>query len=109
MDLEDRAYIVYVATQRWLAIRLDAIGAFLILAVALLVAVGSSGISPSQVGLLLTYCVSLVQMMGMLTRQSAEVEVSFYLYFVFTSGFLLLMILSIILSPSLTLFASISK
>lgn len=81
MDLEDRAYIVYVATQRWLAIRLDAIGSFLILAVALLVAVGSSGISPSQVGLLLTYCVSLVQMMGMLTRQSAEVEVSFYLYY----------------------------
>jgi hypothetical protein len=96
MDLEDRAYIVYVATQRWLALRLDAIGALLILAVALLVvrllsppclfsfrtashvsllsfspffqAIGPSGISPSQVGLLLTYTVSLVQMFGMLTR-----------------------------------------
>jgi ATP-binding cassette subfamily C (CFTR/MRP) protein 1 len=99
MDLEDRAYVVYVATQRWLAVRLDAVGALLILAVALLVvralprfflllircsqkliylfisfyvcrlqAIGPSGISPSQVGLLLTYTVSLVQMFGMLTR-----------------------------------------
>ena len=98
MDVEDRAYILYTSTQRvglslcipfvlcisnrppifiasqWLAIRLDSIGALLILAVALLVAVGNSGISPSQVGLLLTYTVSLVQMMGMLTRQTAEVE-----------------------------------
>lgn len=60
--LQDRAYILYTSTQRWLAVRLDAIGALLILAVALLVAVGNSGISPSQVGLLLTYTVSLVQM-----------------------------------------------
>jgi ATP-binding cassette, subfamily C (CFTR/MRP), member 1 len=62
MDLENRAYVVYVATQRWLAIRLDAIGALLILAVALFVAVGNSSVSPAQVGLLLTYVVSLVQM-----------------------------------------------
>lgn len=41
---------------------MDAIGALLILAVALLVAIGPSGISPSQIGLLLTYTVSLVQM-----------------------------------------------
>ncbi|KAL7411550.1 ABC protein [Mrakia frigida] len=74
MDVEDRAYILYTTTQRWLAIRLDAIGSLLILAVALLVSVGSSGISPSQTGLLLTYTVSLVQMFGMLTRQTAEVE-----------------------------------
>lgn len=62
MDLENRAYIVYVATQRWLAIRLDFCGAFLILAIALLVSVGPSGVSPAQVGLLLTYTVGLVQM-----------------------------------------------
>lgn len=46
-------------------------GAILILVVALLVAIGPSN-SPAQVGLLLTYTVSLVQMFGMLTRQAAE-------------------------------------
>lgn len=94
MDLENRAYILYVVTQRWyaawpcsylskseltsscsyyarLAIRLDVMGAILILVVALLVAIGPSN-SPAQVGLLLTYTVSLVQMFGMLTRQAAE-------------------------------------
>lgn len=97
MDLENRAYMVYVVTQRWLAVRLDLMGAVLILVVALLVAIGPSN-SPAQVGLLLTYTVSLVgplsppvdhstaaandvlplcsqvQMAGMYTRQSAEVE-----------------------------------
>jgi hypothetical protein len=48
---------------RWLAVRLDMIGAILILVVALLVAVGPTN-SPAQVGLLLTYTVSLVQMLG---------------------------------------------
>lgn len=43
------------------------IGAILILVVALLVAVGPAN-SPAQVGLLLTYTVSLVQMLGFVGR-----------------------------------------
>jgi ATP-binding cassette, subfamily C (CFTR/MRP), member 1 len=50
-------------------------GAFMVLAVAIMCAVGINGISPSQIGLVLSYTTMLTQLFGMLTRQSAEVEV----------------------------------
>ncbi|KAG8979673.1 hypothetical protein FRB90_008018, partial [Tulasnella sp. 427] len=73
-DLEDRALFLTCTNQRWLAIRLDFMGAFLIFIVALLSAVDVGGANPAQIGLVLVYCVSLTQILGMVTRQSAEVE-----------------------------------
>ncbi|KAF8802448.1 P-loop containing nucleoside triphosphate hydrolase protein [Phlegmacium glaucopus] len=74
IDLENRALILTVTNQRWLAIRLDFCGAILVLSVALFVALGVSGSSAAQVGLVLTYTTSLTQACRMMTRQSAEVE-----------------------------------
>ncbi|KAF8896584.1 P-loop containing nucleoside triphosphate hydrolase protein [Infundibulicybe gibba] len=74
IDLENRALFLTVTNQRWLAIRLDFCGAILVFSVAILAAVGISGISPAQVGLVLTYTTSLTQLCGLVTRQSAEVE-----------------------------------
>ncbi|KAG6837247.1 hypothetical protein H0H93_012642 [Arthromyces matolae] len=84
IDLENRALYLTVTTQRrvvfhtrvnkWLAIRIDLCGACLVFVVAIFAVVGIRGISPAEVGLILTYTTSLTQTCGMLTRQTAEVE-----------------------------------
>ncbi|KAJ7040911.1 ABC protein [Mycena alexandri] len=74
IDLENRALFLTVTNQRWLAVRLDALGSVLVFVVGLFAAVGLSGISPAEVGLILTYTTSLTQMFAVTTRLSAEVE-----------------------------------
>jgi ABC-type multidrug transport system fused ATPase/permease subunit len=74
MDLEDRAYVLTYSNQRWLAIRLDLLGALLVFAVAIMCAAGGGGLQPSEIALCLTYMTQITQMFGMVTRQSAEVE-----------------------------------
>ncbi|KJA26268.1 hypothetical protein HYPSUDRAFT_36540 [Hypholoma sublateritium FD-334 SS-4] len=74
IDLENRALVLNITNQRWLAVRLDFCGAMLVFFVAIFAVCGVSGISAAQVGLILTYTTSLTQACSMLTRQSAEVE-----------------------------------
>lgn len=74
VDLENRALFLSVTNQRWLAIRLDFLGGIMVFVVAILAVSGTNGISPAQVGLVLTYTTSLTQLCGLVTRQSAEVE-----------------------------------
>ncbi|KAJ7116426.1 P-loop containing nucleoside triphosphate hydrolase protein [Mycena epipterygia] len=74
IDLENRALFLTVTNQRWLAIRLDVCGAVMVFTVAIFAVVGVSGISPAQIGLVLTYTTQLTQMCSMVTRQSAELE-----------------------------------
>lgn len=73
IDLEDRAYFLTAVNQRWLSIRIDSIGAIMALVTGVMAAVGINGVSPAQIGLILTFTVSLTQSFGMVTRQSAEV------------------------------------
>ncbi|KAK7032833.1 ABC protein [Favolaschia claudopus] len=74
IDLENRALFLTVTNQRWLAIRLDVCGALMVFIVAIFAVVGVSGISPAEIGLVLTYTTQLTQMCNMVTRQSAELE-----------------------------------
>ncbi|KZT00765.1 ABC protein [Laetiporus sulphureus 93-53] len=74
IDLEDRAAFLTVTNQRWLALRLDTLGGIMTFTVAMLTVTDVAGISPAQIGLVLTYSTSLVQMCNVVTRQSAEVE-----------------------------------
>jgi ABC-type multidrug transport system fused ATPase/permease subunit len=74
MDLEDRAYLLTAGNQRWLAVRLDFLGACLVFAVAIMSAEGGAGLNASQIALCLTYMTQITQILGMMTRQSAEVE-----------------------------------
>jgi len=53
---------------------LDFLGALMILAVGLMAVCQINGITPSQIGLVLSYMTSLSQSFSMMTRQSAEVE-----------------------------------
>ncbi|KAH8112628.1 ABC protein [Phellopilus nigrolimitatus] len=74
VDLENRALYLTITNQRWMAIRLDFMGALLVFIIAMFTVTGVSGINPAQIGLVLTYTTQLTQMCGMLTRQYAEVE-----------------------------------
>ncbi|ETW82987.1 ABC transporter [Heterobasidion irregulare TC 32-1] len=74
IDLENRALFLTVTNQRWLAIRLDFLGAIVVFVVALFAVVGVSALNAAQIGLVLTYTTTLTQLCSLLTRQSAEVE-----------------------------------
>ncbi|TRM58678.1 ABC protein [Schizophyllum amplum] len=74
VDLENRALLLTVTNQRWLAIRLDLMGGVLVFLVAILAVVGVNGINAAQIGLILTYASMLTQLSSMFTRQSAELE-----------------------------------
>ncbi|KAF5334268.1 hypothetical protein D9758_015549 [Tetrapyrgos nigripes] len=74
IDLENRALFLTVTNQRWLAVRLDSLGAILVFFVAMFAVIGVSGISPAEIGLVLSYSTTLTQLCSIVTRQSAEVE-----------------------------------
>lgn len=69
MDYENMAYFVSIINQRWLGVRLDALGAIMVLVVAILATAGSNSITPGQVGIALSYVVSVAQAASWLTRQ----------------------------------------
>ncbi|KAL1740116.1 P-loop containing nucleoside triphosphate hydrolase protein [Schizophyllum fasciatum] len=74
VDIENRAYWLTVTNQRWLGIRLDAMGAALTFVVAMLAVGTRFSISPSQTGVVLSYILSVQQAFGWLVRQWAEAE-----------------------------------
>lgn len=70
----DSAYYLTFANQRWLSVRLDAIGNVLVFTVGILVVTSRFSVSPSIGGLVLSYILSIVQMIQFTVRQLAEVE-----------------------------------
>ncbi|KAK8218735.1 ABC transporter [Phyllosticta capitalensis] len=74
IDEMDSAYFLTFSNQRWLSIRLDAIGSILVFVCGLLVVTSRFNVSPSIAGLVLSYILSIVQMFQFSVRQLAEVE-----------------------------------
>jgi ATP-binding cassette, subfamily C (CFTR/MRP), member 1 len=74
IDAMNGCYFLTFANQRWLSIRLDIIGNLLILTVGVLVVTSRFTVNPSIGGLVLSYILSIVQMIQMTVRQLAEVE-----------------------------------
>ncbi|CAK3849796.1 ABC transporter [Lecanosticta acicola] len=74
VDSMDGAYFLTFANQRWLSTRLDALGNLLVFTVGILVVTGRASINPSTGGLVLSYILSIVQMIQFTVRQLAEVE-----------------------------------
>ncbi|KAI1805517.1 P-loop containing nucleoside triphosphate hydrolase protein [Daldinia bambusicola] len=68
------AYYLTYSNQRWLSVRLDAIGNALVFTVGILVVTSRFEVSPSIGGLILSYILSIVQMFQFTVRQLAEVE-----------------------------------
>ncbi|OCK82842.1 hypothetical protein K432DRAFT_402511 [Lepidopterella palustris CBS 459.81] len=74
IDDMNSAYYLTFANQRWLSIRLDAIGNMLVFTTGILVVTSRFSVSPSIGGLVLSYILSIVQMIQFTVRQLAEVE-----------------------------------
>lgn len=55
IDMQDRAYLLTKAGEVWLNMRFGWLGAFLMLAIALLCALGSKTVGAATVGLIMTY------------------------------------------------------
>ncbi len=68
------ADLLTVINQRWLAIRLDLMGALLTLSVAAIAVGQRTQISSSKIGLILSTVISIQQAFSMIIRQSTEVE-----------------------------------
>jgi ATP-binding cassette subfamily C (CFTR/MRP) protein 1 len=74
IDNMNAAYFITFANQRWLSVRLDVIGNSLVFVVGILVVTSRFQVNPSIGGLVLSYILSIVQMIQFTVRQLAEVE-----------------------------------
>ncbi|KAI0917113.1 hypothetical protein AcV5_007675 [Taiwanofungus camphoratus] len=74
IDYENRAYWLTIANQRWLAIRLDMLGALLIFLVALLAVIARFTISPSKTGISLSYILLVQQSFNQIVRLGSTLE-----------------------------------
>lgn len=74
IDEMNSAYYLTFSNQRWLSIRLDMVGNALVFTVGILVVTSRFSVSPSIGGLVLSYILSIVQMLQFSIRQLAEVE-----------------------------------
>ena len=77
VDANLRAYFPSINANRWLAVRLEFIGSFIILAAAafavISVATGST-LSAGMVGLAMSYALQITQSLNWIVRQTVEVE-----------------------------------
>ena len=74
LDDMNSAYYLTFSNQRWLSLRLDAIGNILVFVTGILVVTSRFSVPPSISGLVLSYILAIVQMMQFSVRQLSEVE-----------------------------------
>ncbi|KAL8634016.1 hypothetical protein Q9189_000262 [Teloschistes chrysophthalmus] len=77
VDENLRAYFPSISSNRWLAVRLEFIGSFIILAAAsfaIISVAGGSGLSAGMVGLAMSYALQITQSLNWIVRQTVEVE-----------------------------------
>ncbi|KAJ4413748.1 ATP-binding cassette transporter yor1 [Gnomoniopsis sp. IMI 355080] len=74
IDEMNSAYYLTFSNQRWLSVRLDAVGNALVFTTGILVITSRFNVNPSIGGLVLSYILSTVMMIQFTVRQLAEVE-----------------------------------
>lgn len=74
IDDMNSAYYLTFANQRWLSVRLDIVGILLVFTTGILVVTSRFSVDPSIAGLVLSYILTIVQMIQFTVRQLAEVE-----------------------------------
>ncbi|KAF9692397.1 hypothetical protein EKO04_009468 [Ascochyta lentis] len=74
IDDMNSAYYLTFANQRWLSSRLDVVGILLVFTTGILVVTSRFSVNPSIAGLVLSYILTIVQMIQFTVRQLAEVE-----------------------------------
>ncbi|KAM5465546.1 ATP-binding cassette transporter yor1 [Microsporum audouinii] len=74
VDNMDSAYFLTFSNQRWLTVRLDAVGWLMIFVTSILVVTSRFNVDPSISGLVLSFILSISQLLQFTVRQLAEVE-----------------------------------
>ncbi|KAI9729959.1 MAG: hypothetical protein M1834_006157 [Cirrosporium novae-zelandiae] len=77
VDSNLRAYFPSINANRWLAVRLEFIGSFIILSAATFAIISvstGSGLSAGMVGLAMSYALQITQSLNWIVRQTVEVE-----------------------------------
>ncbi|PKS10337.1 hypothetical protein jhhlp_002088 [Lomentospora prolificans] len=77
IDANLQAYFPSISANRWLAIRLEFIGAVVILSAAglsVMAVAGGSELTPGMVGLAMSYALQIVTSLNWIVRQTVEVE-----------------------------------
>merc|ERR1719204_745640 len=74
VDKNQVCYFPSIIANRWLAIRLEFLGNLVTVGAAILIIAQPRVVSPSQVGLVITYSLNVTQVLNWLVRQTAEVE-----------------------------------
>ncbi|KAF7982734.1 hypothetical protein HWV62_26606 [Athelia sp. TMB] len=77
LDLENRAYYMTIAIQRWLGVRLDFFANLLVLGIVLFAAGFRSTVSPAKIGVVLSYTLGIVQSLSTMVSQYAQNEQNF--------------------------------
>ena len=70
--MENRAYYMTIAIQRWLGIRLDILGNILILGICLFAAGFRHTVDPSKIGVVLTYTLTSAYCLYLLLGYSSD-------------------------------------
>ncbi|KAG0647532.1 Multidrug resistance fer6 [Hyphodiscus hymeniophilus] len=74
IDEYNGAYFLTFANQRWMTLRLDAVGLILIFVLSMLIVTSRFTVNPSIGGLVLSYMINIMGSFQVLVRQMAEVE-----------------------------------
>ncbi|KJE98072.1 multidrug resistance-associated protein 3, variant [Capsaspora owczarzaki ATCC 30864] len=74
IDENQRAYYPSIASNRWLAIRLEFIGNLIVLLAALFAVLGRDSVNPGLVGLSISYALQVTQTLNWMVRMSSELE-----------------------------------
>ncbi|XP_055507850.1 multidrug resistance-associated protein 1 [Leucoraja erinacea] len=74
VDENQKAYYPSVVANRWLAVRLELVGNFIVFFAALFAVVSRSDVSPGIVGLSISYALQITATLNWLVRMTSEVE-----------------------------------
>mmetsp|Transcript_33899 Transcript_33899/g.102232 ORF Transcript_33899/g.102232 Transcript_33899/m.102232 type:complete len:726 (+) Transcript_33899:1367-3544(+) len=79
VDGQARFMLALVSSNRWLSIRLEVLGGFMIMVTAVLLVIGANAgaVNPSSVGLSLSYALQITGLLNMVVRLAALAENSF--------------------------------
>jgi ATP-binding cassette subfamily C (CFTR/MRP) protein 1 len=77
LDENQRIYVMVMTANRWLSIRLEFLGALLILATAVNCVILRNSLSASSAGIALAYALQITAQLNLLVRMSTEMESSF--------------------------------
>ncbi|XP_059142742.1 multidrug resistance-associated protein 1-like isoform X2 [Physella acuta] len=74
VDLNQMSYYPSIVANRWLAIRLEIVGNFIIFFASLFAVIGRNDLSPGIVGLSITYAMNVTQTLNWLVRMTCDLE-----------------------------------